>query len=119
MRIDSDTRSSIWNWLKDNSSGLLVVAAIIGSMQLFHSSIVSRMDERFEAQNRLITQHFDAQDKYMNARFNAVGQRFDSIERRLESVETEVQGISERVAYNEGRVDAFAHRNALLAEGNE
>ena len=58
-------------------------------------------------------QRFDAQDKYISQRFDAVDQRFDAVEERLGVLSGEVTGLrklADRVSRSEGRLDAITQQ---------
>lgn len=80
-----------WSWIKDNAGAIMAIAAILGGFAgIIQFGIVNPMHQRF-----------DAQDKYMNARFDAVDQRLQ----RLEDDVSELRDLSERVSRNEGLID--------------
>ena len=68
------------------------------------------VNQRFDAQDRLIDQRFDA----VNRRFDAVDERLDGHDKRLDRLSDEVSelrrlivGIGERVSRNEGEIDVI------------
>ena len=119
------------NFFEKHSDTLITVATIIVAF----AALVAIVDQRFNAQEKLISQRFnavdqrfDAQDKYINQRFDAVDQRFDAVDQRfdaqdqrfdaqaqrLDRLTDEVSelrkltvGISERVSRNEGVIDVI------------
>ena len=76
---------------------------------------------RFDAQDKLISQHFeavnqrfdavnqrfDAQDKYINQRFDAQDKRLDSLTNEVSELHKLTVGISERVSRSEGEIDVI------------
>ena len=96
----------MWNWLKDNGTGLIALAAILTVILTSTNSIHHRLD----AQDRYIDQRFDAVDRRFEAvdrRFDAVDQRFNRIENELSTLRGLIVGISERVSRNEGQIDVI------------
>jgi flagellar capping protein FliD len=74
----------------------------------------ARMDERFEAMERLNTARFDAVDKRFEsmesantARFEAIGKQFESVDHRLESVDRRFESVDRR----------FAQQNRMMFAG--
>ena len=85
---------------------LIVIAVVIGSF----AASVAILDQRLDAQDKLIAQRFGAVDH----RFDAVHQRFDAMDKRIDRLADEVSelrkltvSISERVSRNEGRIDVI------------
>ena len=105
----------MWNWLKDNGTALIALAAILTVILTSNNAIHHRlndirtdMNQRFDAQNKRIddleadmNQRFDAQDKYMNQRFDAQDKRFD----RLTDEVSEIRRLSDRITRNDLRLD--------------
>ena len=127
-------------WLKDNGPVIGALAAVIvafvavlqlavvGPMNRGFADLRSEMNGRFEAMDQRfddlraeMNQRFDHQDKYMNARFNAIDERFGSVDRRIGAVEQRlhrltdevsdlrilVTGIGERVSRNDGQIEVI------------
>lgn len=127
-------------WLKDNGPVIGALAAVIvafvavlqlavvGPMNRGFADIRSEMNGRFEAMDQRfddlraeMNQRFDQQDKYMNARFNAIDERFEAVDRRIGTVEQRldrltdevselrilVTGIGERVSRNDGQIEVI------------
>ena len=71
------------SWLKDKGSvigGIAgIIAAFIAVLQLF---VVGPMNQRFDALERHVGQRFDAVDQ----RFDAVDQRFDATDQRIDDL---------------------------------
>ena len=75
------------------------------------------VNQRFDAQDRLMDQRFEAVDRRFDAvdqRFDGVDQRFDGHDKRLDHLTGEVSelrrlivGIGERVSRNEGEIDVI------------
>ena len=96
---------------------LITLAAISASFV----GLVTIDGNRFDAQDRLIdkrfdavNQHFDAQERFINQRFEAVNQRLDGHDKRLDRLTDEVSelrrlivGISERLSRSEGEIDVI------------
>ena len=103
---------------------LITLAAIIAAF----GGLVTINGNRFDAQDQLISLHFetvnqrldaqdkrlDAQDRLINQHFEAVNQRLDGHDKRLDRLTDEVSelrrltvGISERVSRNEGEIDVI------------
>lgn len=103
---------------------LITLAAIIAAFV----GLVTINGNRFDAQDRLISPHFetvnqrlgaqdkrlDAQDRLVNQHFEAVNQRLDVQDKRLDRLIDEVSelrrltvGISERVSRSEGEIDVI------------
>ena len=115
----------MWNWLKDNGTSLLALAAILTVILTSTNSIHHRLDaqeklieQRFDAQEKLIEQRFETQDRYIQQRLDAqdryVEQRFDATDERLARIENELAalrsltvGIIKRVSHNEGQIDVL------------
>ena len=98
------------NFFEKHSDTLITVATII----LAFGALVAIFDQRFDAQDKSINQRFDA----VNQRFDAQGQRIDNLEtsmnRRFDRLIDDVSelrkltvGISERVSRNEGAIDVI------------
>ena len=89
-------------WLKDNAAVIGALAgALVAVVAVLQLVVVGPMNRRF-----------DAQDKYINARFDAVDQRFDAQDERIDLLTREVSelrklivSIIERVSRNEGQID--------------
>ena len=100
---------------------LITLAAIIAAF----GGLVAINGNRFDAQDRLISLHFetvnqrldaqdkrlDAQDRLINQHFEAANQRLDAQDKRLDRLTDEVSelrklmvGISERVSRTEGEI---------------
>ena len=103
---------------------LITLAAIIAAF----GGLVTINGNRFDAQDRLISQHFetvnqrldaqdqrlDAQDKRLDAQDRLISQHFEAVNQRLDRLTDEVSelrrltvGISERVSRNEGEIDVI------------
>ena len=98
------------NWIEEHSDTLITIATIIVGF----AALVPILDQRLDAQDKLISQRFDAQDRYINQRFDAVDQRFDAVDKRIDRLANEVPelrkltvSISERVSRSEGRIDVI------------
>lgn len=80
-----------WYWIKDNAGAIMAIAAILGGFAgIIQVGVINPMHQRF-----------DAQDKYMNARFDAVDQRLQ----RLEDGVSDLHKVSDRVSRNEALID--------------
>jgi len=96
-------------WLKDNAPVIGALAgALIAFAAILQLVVVGPMNQRF-----------DAQDKYINARFDTVDQRFDAQDERLDLLTREVAelrrltvSIIERVSRNEGQIDFLMQQTA-------
>ncbi len=87
----------MWNWLKDDGTALIVLAAILTVILTSNNAIHHRL-------NDIRTD--------MNQRFDAVNQRFDAQDQRLGRLADEVAelrkltiSIGERVSRSEGRIE--------------
>ena len=94
------------SWIEKHGDTLITLAAVIGSF----AALVAILDQRLDAQDKLIAQRFGAVDQ----RFDAVDQRFDAMDERIDRLADEVSelrkltvSISERVSRNEGRIDVI------------
>ena len=75
------------NFFERHSDTLVTVATIIVAF----AALVAIIDQRFNAQEKLISQRFDAVDQRFEAvdqRFEAVDQRFDAQDKRIDNLET-------------------------------
>ena len=108
------------SWIEKHGDTLITIAAIIGSF----AASVAILGQRLDAQDKLISQRFEAVDQRFDAvdqrfdsvyqRFDAVDQRFDAVDKRIDRLADEVSelrkitvSISERVSRNEGRIDVI------------
>ena len=85
---------------------LIVIAVVIGSF----AASVAILDQRLDAQDKLIAQPFGA----VAQRFDAVDRRFDAMDKRVDRLADEVSelrkvtvSIGERVSRNEERIDVI------------
>jgi len=103
-------------WLRDNGP---VIGALAGAFVAFAAIlqlvVVGPMNQRFDAQDKYMNARFDAVDQ----RFEAVDQRFDAQDERLDLLTREVAelralvvGIIERVSRNEGQTDFLMQQTA-------
>ena len=106
--------------------------ATITTIILAFVALVSLMDQRFNAQEKLINQRFetinqrfdaqdrriddleadieqrfDAQDRYIDQGFVAVNQRLDQLTVETSELRKLTTGIVERVSRNEGEIDVI------------
>ena len=88
---------------------LIVIAVVIGSF----AASVAILDQRLDAQDKLIAQPFGA----VAQRFDAVDRRFDAMDKRVDRLADEVSelrkvtvSIGERVSRNEERIDVILHQ---------
>ena len=115
------------SWIEKHGDTLITIAAVIGSF----AALVAILDQRLDAQDKLIAQRFEAVDQRFEAvdqrfdavdqrfdsvyqHFDAVDQRFDAVDKRIDRLADEVSelrkltvGIGERVSRNEGRIDVI------------
>ena len=108
------------SWIEKHGDTLITIAAVIGSF----AALVTILDQRLDAQDKLIAQRFEAVDQRFDAvdqrfdsvyqRFDAVDQRFDAMDKRIDRLADEVSelrkltvSIGERVSRNEGRIDVI------------
>ena len=92
---------------------LIVIAVVIGSF----AASVAILDQRLDAQDKLIAQPFGAVAQRFDAvdqRFDAVDQRFDAMDKRVDRLADGVSelrkvtvSIGERVSRNEERIDVI------------
>ena len=108
------------SWLKDKGSvigGIAgIIAAFVAVLQLF---VVGPMNQRFDALERHVDQRFDAVDQRIDATDQRIddlagqmNQRFDAQDERLDRLTDEVSelrklmvNLVERVSRNEGQID--------------
>ena len=108
------------SWLKDKGSvigGIAgIIAAFVAVLQLF---VVGPMNQRFDALERHVGQRFDAVDQRIDATDQRIddlagqmNQRFDAQDERLDRLTDEVSelrklmvNLVERVSRNEGQID--------------
>lgn len=95
------------NFFEKHSDTLITVATIIVAF----AALVAIVDQRFNAQEKLISQRFDVQDKRidnleadMNRGFGAQDKRFDRLTNEVSELRKLTVGISERVSRNEGQI---------------
>ena len=102
------------NFFARHSDTLITIATIVVAFL----GLVTIMDQRFNAQDKLIAQRFNAQDKLIDQRFNAQDRRIDDLKadmnRRFDRLTDEVFelrkltiSIIERVSRNEGEIDVI------------
>ena len=100
-------------WLRDNRPVIAafagVVIAFVAVLQLAVVGPMSRgfdnVNERFNDLRADLGQRFDQQDKYTNARFDALDDRMDRLADEISEVPGLVDGIAERVSRNEGQIE--------------
>ena len=85
------------------------------------SQLFAAVNQRLDAQDRLINERFDAQDRLINQQFEAVNHRLDAQDKRLDAQDKRLDrltdeiselrkltvGISERVSRSEGEIDVI------------
>ena len=102
------------NFFARHSDTLITIATIVVAFL----GLVTIMDQRFNAQDKLIDQRFNAQDKLIDQRFNSQDRRVDELKadmnRRFDRLTDEVLelrkltvSIIERVSRNEGEIDVI------------
>lgn len=105
------------NFFERHSDTLITIATILVAFLGF----VAIIDQRFNAQEKLISQRFDAVDQRFDAQDRRIddleadmNQRFDAQDKRLDRLTDEVPelrkltvGIIERVSRNEGEIDVI------------
>ena len=112
------------NFFARHSDTLITSATIIVAF----AALVTISNQRFNAQEKLISQRFVAVDQRFDAvdqRFDAVDQRFDAQDKRIDDFKDDVNrhldrlthevselrklthGISERVSRNEGAINGI------------
>ena len=101
------------NFFERHRDTLMTIATIA----LAFAGLVAIFDQRFNAQGKLITQHFNAVDQ----RFSSVDRRFDDQDKRIERLFDEVSelrklmtGIIERVSRKEGEVDVIREQLRIV-----
>ena len=101
-----------------------VIGALTGLLlalvTVLHLVVVVPMNARFSDLRSDMNQRFDQQDKYINARFDAVDQRFDAVDQRIDAVDqrlgrletevSELRTLGERISRNEGRIDLLTEQ---------
>ena len=105
------------NWIKENKTFVTIALSTIATITVVLTVLltsVNTIHRRLDDIRSDINQRFDAQDRYIDQRFNAVDQRFDAQDKRLDSLTNEVSelrkltvGIIERVSRNEGEIDVI------------
>ena len=109
------------NFFARHSDTLITIATIVVAFL----GLVTIMDQRFNAQDKLIDQRFNAQDKFIDLRFDAqdrridelkadMNRRFDAQDKLFDRLTDEVfelrkltVSIIERVSRNEGEIDVI------------
>ena len=95
-------------YLKAHGELLITLSAIIGGLGI----LITINGNRFNAQDKLIAQGLDAQERLMN-------QRFDRLTDEIADLRGIMVGVSERVSRNEGEIDVIrehpAHRGHPFA----
>ena len=110
-----------WNRVKENAAAAAALATVfVGFVALAQFGIVypirqrfDGIDQRFGDLRTEMNQRFDAQDKIIDQRFDAVDQRFDGVEERLGFLSGEVSDLrrlTDRVSRNESRLDAVTQQ---------
>ena len=98
------------NFLEKHGNTFITVSTVI----LAFAALVTIIDQRFNAQEKLFSQRFDAQDRRiddlkagMNYRFDAQDKRLDGLTDEVSELRTLTVGISERVSRSEGEIDVI------------
>ena len=98
------------NFLEKHGNTFITVSTVI----LAFAALVTIIDQRFNAQEKLFSQRFDAQDRRIDDLKAGMNYRFDAQDKRLDGLTDEVSelrkltvGISERVSRNEGEIDVI------------
>ena len=96
---------------------LVVIASLIVAvfaMAAFTHTSTGSLHDRLDAQDRYIDQRFEAIEQRFDHRFNAVEQRFDAVDQRFDRLTDEVSelrrlivDIGQRVSRNEGQIDVI------------
>ncbi len=103
----------MWNWLKDNGTALIALATILTVILTSNNAIHHRLNDIRTDMN----QRFDAQDKYINQRFDAVNQRFDAQDKRIDDLEADMnQRFDAQNKYINQRFDAQDKRLDRLTD---
>ena len=100
-------------WLKDNAPAIGAIAgALLAFVAILQFVVVRPMNARFDQQDKYINarfeavdQRFDQQDKYINARFDAVDQRFEAVDQRFEAVDQRFDAVDQRFDAVDQRLD--------------
>ena len=126
------------NFFERHSDTLMTIATIA----IAFVGLVAIIDQRFNTQEKLINQRFNAVDQRFNAvdqrfadqdrridqRFDAVDQRFDAVDQRFVDQDTRIDrlfdevselrklmvGIIERVSRNEGEIDVIREQLQIV-----
>ena len=103
-------------WLKDNGPAIGafagVIVALVAVLQLVVVGPMNRrfdgINDRFDDLRADINQRFDQQDKYMDARFDAVDQRFKAVDQRFDTVDQRFEAVDQRFDGMNQRIDRLA-----------
>lgn len=85
------------------------------------AGLAAIFDQRFDVEEKLITQRFDAQNRRIddlkadvNRRFDAQGKRIDRLSDEVAELRKLMVGITERVSRNEGEIDGIREQLRIV-----
>ncbi len=94
------------DWVKENKIPITVTLSAIGTIAIVLTVLLTSINS--------IHYRLDAQDRYIDQRFNAVNMRLDGMDKRLDQLTGEVSelrkltvSIIERVSRNEGEINVI------------
>ena len=93
------------NWMKENKIPITVALSAVGTVAIVLTVLLTSINS--------IHYRLDAQDRYIDQRFNAVNQRLDQLTGEVSELRKLTVSIIERVSRNEGEINVI--REQLLA----
>ena len=86
------------NWLRENGPVIGALAGVaVAFVAVLQFVVVGPLSRDFHNLRAEMNARFDAQDKYMNTRFDAVDQRFQAVDQRFQAVNLRIDDLRDDI----------------------